>query len=346
VDGLTGVWDALLDGFAGTWLGDVLPAIAGLWPLLVVAGVATVVGVAGYALVLFVSKGAGQVGIIEGYVGTIGAGKTTLGVQHALGLARARRAVLLSNIPIVCGRTCKGGTDVRVKRHRWSRWRTVHLEQSHDVDHELLPMTDEGIDLGELTRRAFALRDEGRGLVLFMDEVGVVMPARLWKDFSVALMWVLQQSRKLACEWIWTAQDPAFVDHQLRSLTSAVHFVRSTPPPSMWRRAAGKRPWWLTVTTYLPGDAPRAHGTSQDEKRDRRIGSTRKRYRREWEEAFDTDGVVLPSRHLRGAEVLVATVQATQDRHVIASTAGGWGELVQGDDPELPVKVLAGEDAA
>jgi len=241
-------------------------------------------------------------------VGTIGAGKTTLAVQHAMMLARARDAVLLANIPVVCGSTCKAGT--------------------HGFEHRLLPMNDDGIDLAALTGMAFRLRDEQRGLVLLMDEVGVVMPARLWKDFSVALMWLLQQSRKLACEWIWTAQDPSFVDHQLRSLTSVVHYVRAYPPPSVWRRVKGKRPWLMISAAYTPTNAPRANGEVSARGAEKRLGRRVVRYRRAWEAAFDTDGVVLPSRHLKGAEVLAAAVG--QDLHVIDQGGSTFGPLVHG----------------
>lgn len=310
--------DHAFDWLDGTWIGGLIEWIAGhAWlaiPIALLVGLAIAI----YTGVMFVARGGGQYGIIEGYVGTIGAGKTTLAVQQALLWSRARKAVLLSNIPVVCGPGCK--------------------EDRHEIEHELLPMTDDGIDLGVLTRRAFELRDQERGLVLLMDEVGVVMPSRAWKDFSVALMWVLQQSRKLACEWIWTAQDASFVDHQLRTLTSVVHHVRSYPPPSIWRRAKGKRPWFLMASTYTPSAAPRANGEatgSERAMRDRRIGRRIWRYRRRWESAFDTDGIVLPSKHLKGAEVLVSAVEALGDRHVIKSAVSDFGERTPGVDPEL-----------
>ncbi len=316
-----------LEAFRGTWLYDVPAWIIGAlgWLLLPALGVVLVVGAIVFAF-LYIAKGGGQYGIIEGYVGTIGAGKTTLAVQHALTLARARNAVLLSNIPVIC-QGPKGSPGRR-------GYSPGCKDGVHAIEHGTLPMNDEGLDLGELTRRAFALRDQQRGLVLLMDEVGVIMPARLWKDFSVALMWVLQQSRKLACEWIWTAQDPSFVDHQLRSLTAVVHYVRSYPPPSIWRRARGKRPWMLIASAFTPSQAPRANG--EGAKAEKRIGRRWTRYRRAWEASFDTDGVVLPSKHLKGAEVLVAAVEGSGDAHVISSTASSWGPLVHGaEEPEV-----------
>jgi hypothetical protein len=317
-----------VDGIGDTWLGTVWRSVTGLGPGLIGgAAVVVVLVVIGVTMLRYVAKGGGQYGIIEGYVGTIGAGKTTLAVQHALELARARNAVLLSNIPVIC---LQGRYERGLRLGGWVMGMRYHAgcaDGVHVIEHRALPVTDDGLDLGVLTREAFALRDAGRGLVLLMDEVGVIMPARLWKDFSVSLMWVLQQSRKLACEWVWTAQDVAFVDSQLRSLTAVVHYVRSYPPPSIWRRARGKRPWLLIASAFTPMAAPRAN--SEGMKVERRLGRRIRRYRREWEAAFDTDGVVLPSRHLRGAEALVGALEQLGDAHVIPSASASFGEYVR-----------------
>jgi hypothetical protein len=314
--------------FDDTWVSGAVKWLQSLvgWGL-GVAALAVVALVIGVVMLRYIAKGGGQYGIIEGYVGTIGAGKTTLAVQHALALARARNAVLLSNIPVKCGKRCKRARISALVAAGEPIYAAALEGYVCSIEHDTLPMNDEGLDLGELTRRAFRLRDESRGLVLLMDEVGVIMPARLWKDFSVALMWVLQQSRKLACEWVWTAQDVSFVDHQLRSLTAVVHHVRAYPPPSIWRRARGKRPWMLVASAFSPSVAPRAN--NEGFKVDRRIGRRLVRYRRAWEASFDTDGVVLPSKHLRGAGELVAAVEGTRDRHVIASGQSSWGEYVK-----------------
>lgn len=330
-----------LDIFKGTWFWDapgwVMDTFGPFLPFIIAAIV--IVGASIFG-VMFVAKGAGQYGIIEGYVGTIGAGKTTLAVQHSMMLAKARNAVLLSNIPVICGQYCKEGPRMQLVTGKGPLKKTLPVfgppdpaTRQHEIEHDTLPMNDAGLDLGELTRRAFRLRDEQRGLVLLMDEVGVIMPARLWKEFSVALMWVLQQSRKLACEWIWTAQDPSFVDHQLRSLTAVVHYVRSYPPPSIWRRSHGKRPWVLIASAFTPAAAPRANG--ENLRTEKRMGRRMVRYNRQWEASFDTDGVVLPSKHLKGAEVLVDAVEGTQDRHVIRSAASDFGSYVRVVDPDV-----------
>lgn len=296
------------ESFGGTWIGGAIQWVVDNFLLFVGLGIVLLVLASLLGLGKYVASGGGQYGIIEGYVGTIGAGKTTLATQHALMLAKARGAVLLANIPVFCGPDCRDGT--------------------HIIQHELLPMTDDGLDLATLMRRAFELRDEGTGLVLLMDEVGVIMPARLWKDFPVGLSWTLQQSRKIACEWIWTAQDASFVDHQLRSLTAVVHYVRAYPPPSIWRRMKGKRPWLLIASAYTPSYAPRAN--SEGGRADKRIGRRLLRYKRAWESAFDTDGVVLPSKHLKGADVLI---RAVGDR-AIAPGASSWGPSSRGEvDP-------------
>jgi hypothetical protein len=323
-----------IDAFADTRLGELVRDLTALiGPILpfVAGGVVLLIGVA--AGFVYIAKGAGQYGIIEGYVGMIGAGKTTLAVQHALELARTRKAVLLANIPVRCGPHCAGRESRRFVVDRRCPRKCledhVHERRFCELEHGTLPMGDDGLDVGTLMDRAFALRDEQRGLVLLMDEVGVVMPSRLWKDFPVTLMWTLQQSRKLACEWVWTAQDASFVDNQLRSLTSVVHYVRSFPPSSIWRRHRGKRPWFLMTQTFTPTAAPRANGEGM--RADRLIARKLKRYRRAWEGAFDTDGIVLPSRHVKGAQLLHDAVGS--DAHAIRATMG----VGMGGDPEPAV---------
>lgn len=340
--------DNLEGGLETTWLGDAVAMLAGLGTVALIAGI---VGLVLFFTLgtsfLYVLKGGGQYGIIEGYVGTIGAGKTTLAVQHALMLAKARDALILSNIPVKCGDTCGGSmrwsqddeaTDVEEYRpdDQGGTVRVVVAKRLHrplkpdgcTLAHASLPVGDEGIDLETLIVWAFRLRDLERGLVLLMDEVGVVMPARAWKDFSVALMWLIQQSRKLAAEWIWTAQDVNFVDSQLRSLTAVVHYVRSYPPPSIWRRMQGKRPWALIASAYSPANAPRANADGM--RTEKRIGRRVTRYRRSWERSFDTDGIVLPSKYLKGADSVINAVEKTGDGHVIQAGASSWGEHHEG----------------
>jgi len=184
----------------------IVPAIA--------VGVVVTIGFVIYAAIRSKMSGDGHFGIIEAYVGFVRHGKTMLAVQDCIALARGRNAILASNIGI----TAEG------------------------VEVVLLPITNDGLDLDTLMELALRCRVERRGLVLLIDEAGIVMPARQWASFPVGLMWLLQQSGKLMVEIRYTTQHPKFVDAQLRALTAVVHNVRSTPPPTIQRRLQGKRP--------------------------------------------------------------------------------------------------------
>lgn len=253
----------------GAWLGPVA--------LLLLGG--GFVAMTGWGLVKSYLSGDGHFGIIEGYVGFVRHGKSMLAVQDCIALARGRNAVLASNIGI----TAKG------------------------VETVLLPLTDDGLDLDMLMELALRCRSENRGLVLLIDEAGIVMPARQWASFPVGLMWLLQQSGKLMVEIRYTTQHPAFVDSVLRSLTAVVHNVRSTPPPTIKRRIKGKRPLFMTVTTSIPGD----FGSSMPEKV---MWKRRVRYRREWEGSYDTDAAILPAGRLKGAAEFAERIAGAGDR--------------------------------
>lgn len=237
-----------------------------------------------------VVAGDGAYGTIEGYVGRPGQGKTTLAVQDCIGRARLRNAYLVSNVPIV----------------------------AEGLDCLLVPVTEDGLDVGWLVALALRCRREGRGIVLFLDEVGVWMPARMWAQFGIALMWLLQQSRKLTVEMRWTAQSVKFVDGQLRELTAAVHAVHAVPPSTVARRMAGRRPWWINVSSYTDAD----HVGSDDYLG----GSSRSFYRQAWEGAFDTDAMVLPPAKLKGAQALLDAIRAA-----IADEGGDPALLAQAE---------------
>ena len=248
---------------------DLLPSVdvtSVVGPIVVVVVAVIVVWVVVVGGVQSYLAGDGHFGIIEGYVGFVRHGKSMLCAQDCIALARGRNAVLASNIAI----TAEG------------------------VQTELVPIGKDGLDLDFLMALALRCRAEGRGLVLMIDEAGIVMPSRQWQSFPVDLMWLLQQSGKLQVEIRWTSQHPAFVDAQLRSLTAVVHRVQCFPPPSIKRRLRGKRPLWFQVTTSIPGDFDKADP-------DRVMWKRRIRYRRAWEASYDTDAAVLPSGRLKGA---------------------------------------------
>jgi hypothetical protein len=244
------------------------------WPA--IAAILAALGVVWLVWVVWVGPifaGDGVLGTIEGYVGRPGQGKTTLAVQDCVGRARLLNAYLVTNVPI----TAEG------------------------VDVLLVPVTEDGIDIGWLVQLALRARAEGRSIVLFLDEVGVWMPARLWQQFGIALMWMLQQSRKLYVEMRWTAQNARFVDAQLRDVTAAVHLVTASPPSTVARRLQGKRPLWMTLKTYTDADKIGSEDVF--------AGKVRVLYRRRWEGAFDTDAMVLPPAKLKGAEALLVAIR-------------------------------------
>lgn len=200
--------------------------------------------------------------MITGYIGLIGQGKTMLAVREAVTLARRRGALLASNIWV----------------------------EAPGVEVVRLTVGDEGLGgLPELLSRS---RVEGRGVVLLVDEIGIIMPARFWQTgMSIDLMWAVSQSRKLAADLIYTAQDVEQVDAFLRRLTQWVHKVRAVPNPSVERRERGRRPWFFMLSKWRPGSVDKA---------DKRLGRGLVFYRREWEGLYNTDELVRPPQHLRG----------------------------------------------
>lgn len=194
-------------------------------------------------------------------MGLLGHGKTMLGVVHAGQLAQRRKAVLASNIKL----TVPG------------------------VEFVQLATGDDGLDLEQLALLVTRLRSEGRGLVLFLDEVGILMPARMWASFPVSLMMVLSQSRKLRLDLLYTSQDIEQVDAFLRRLTQWVFKVHAMPAPSLERQEGGRRPWLYAVTQWRPATIDR---------KGKRVGWSLRRYRREWEGLYDTDEIVAPAARL------------------------------------------------
>lgn len=227
--------------------------------------------------------------MIEGFVGLIGAGKTMLAVQHAGGLAARRGALLASNIKVAVP-----GVD------------TVQLR-----------LTDDGLDLDQLRTILAGCRGEQpaydaavadgateaelverfgpggpparRGLIVLVDEVGVIMPARFWQSFPVDLIFTLSQSRKMGIDFIYTAQDIEQVDSILRRLTQWVYKVRAVPAPTLERRETGRRPWFFVRDQWRPATV---------DKEGKRIGRQRIRYNRAWESCYDTDELVRPPANL------------------------------------------------
>jgi hypothetical protein len=204
--------------------------------------------------------------VITGYVGMIGHGKTMLAVREVAMLAKVRRGVLVaSNIKL----TIPGVEAIQ------------------------LPVSENGLDgVPELLKLA---RSDRRGVVLLIDEIGILLPARFWQaQDSIELMWACSQSRKMAADIIFTAQHPNQVDVAVRRLTESVTKVRAIPGPSIGRRESGKRPWVIRTTRWLPADV--------DLKRDeRRLSAGWVVYPRKVEAWYDTDELVMPAQSLKRA---------------------------------------------
>lgn len=214
--------------------------------------------------------------VITGYVGLIGQGKTMLAVREAVALARRRGAILASNIRL----------------------------NVPDVETVQLTVGDEGLDgVPQLLTLA---RAEGRGVVILVDEIGIILPARFWQTgMSMELMWAVSQSRKLAADLIFTAQDVEQVDAYLRRLTQWVTKVRAVPNPSIERREQGKRPWFFMLARWRPASV---------DKPDKRLGRGWTLYRRSDEGTYDTDELVRPPSHLARGRRRQAAIAAPEAR--------------------------------
>lgn len=212
----------------------------------------------------------GMYGTIEAITGRPRQGKSTYGTQLTLQRARLRNAVICSNIAIT-------DPDGVLETH-------------------LIGNTEDGLDIRQLLPIVASAKAEGRGVVLFVDEVGISFPARFWQKFGIVFMFLLQQSGKLYMELIWATQSVRFADAQLREVTAATHVVRASPPATVSSRLKGQRPKFITIDTY----DQTAVGVA-----DAYLGRRRMRYRREFEACFDTDAMVMPPLKFKGAADLV-----------------------------------------
>lgn len=202
--------------------------------------------------------------MIIGYVGLIGHGKTMLAVDEARRLAKRRGAVLAANI-----------------------W----IDPPAGVPFVQLTVDEDGLSIPQLEELMDGARASGRGVVVLIDEIGIIMPARFWQSFPIALMYRISQSRKYATDLIFTAQDVEDVDAYLRRKTQWLIKVRAFPSPSPERRERGKRPWWIGWSKWRP---------AQVDKPDKRIDRGMIWYRREREGFYDTDELVRPPARLSG----------------------------------------------
>lgn len=196
--------------------------------------------------------------MIVGVTGLLGAGKTAYATMRCVESARKSGAILASNI---------------------------RLSPPAGVDFVQLPTGNDGVDVEALYALRARARSEGRGVVVLLDEVGLLLPARFWATFPVPLLSFFVNSRKLRVDIWWVSQDENDVEVSLRRRTQLVFKVRRIPRASMHVSDPG-RPRLLWVTEWMSG---------QVEKKDRRIGRQLVLWRRKWETWFDTDELVEPA---------------------------------------------------
>lgn len=204
--------------------------------------------------------------MIVGYTGRVGQGKTMLAVQEVIRTARIRNAMIASNIRI--------------------EW---------EGEYRRLEVAENG--LAEVAPILTEARERGVGVVVFVDEIGIVLPARFWAtNTAIDLMWACSQSRKLGADLFFTCQHISQLDAFLRRIADHVWSVWAFPAPTLIRREKGKRPWFFRLTKWDVFDM-------DSMKPEKRLDAEWKRYRREWEAAYDTDELVRPPTSLQGKGV-------------------------------------------
>lgn len=129
------------------------------------------------------------------------------------------------------------------------------------------------------------------GLVVMVDEVDTVWDAHEWQSMRKSDRYRIKQSRKMGADLIWTAQFVDQVEKSIRNITEEVELVKAFPNPTISRREAGKRPWFIRGQRFRPGAVRELVG---EQDKDKRLGSSIYRYRREHEAWYDTDELVMP----------------------------------------------------
>lgn len=137
-----------------------------------------------------------------------------------------------------------------------------------------------------------AAQGAGVGLVVAVDEIDTVWDAHEWQAMRKGDRYRIKQSRKYGCDFFFSAQFVDQIEKSLRNITEEVELVRAWPPPSLRRREAGKRPWVIRGQRFRPGAVREIIGTPD---KDKRLGATIHRYRREHELLYDTDEIIMPA---------------------------------------------------
>jgi hypothetical protein len=204
---------------------------------------------------------------ILGIVGPLGHGKTMNAVRVARDMAVERHAVLISNISI------NPPPGVLFEQ--------LTIDEGWPDRLAILVYAVASGALHEADGRPYG------GVVIVLDEAGLVLNAREWKSFPFALVWLLSQSRKFKAELVYTAQWSDMVDSVLRGMTDEIWTIRAFPRPTIGRRLKGKRPWLFHVRQWRPNHV---------EQKDACLGSSWFFYHRSYEGLYDTDCIVWPPK--------------------------------------------------
>jgi len=195
------------------------------------------------------------------FTGKQGAGKTMLAVVGARKAAVRRRAFLISNIQIA---------------------------RPDGIDGIQLAKGRDGFDADQLDACVTWCRDRSKAVVIVLDELGMLMPARKWQNFPLRLQEDITQSRKMHVDMFTTSQYENLVDVNFRLNAHKAYRVSCVPGPSLESYERGRRPWFFRLVEYQPGHVG---------EKSHRMGSELIRYRREWEGFYDTEERVgIPER--------------------------------------------------
>jgi hypothetical protein len=151
-----------------------------------------------------------------------------------------------------------------------------------------LPMDRFSHDLARLMEAA---REEKVGLVVAVDEIDEVWGAHDWANMTRGDRHRIKQSRKYGADLYGTAQYIDQVEKSIRNVTEEAELVRAYPAPSLRRREAGKRPWFIRTQRFRPAAVREIVGAPD---KDKRLGSAWLRYHRADEELYDTDEIISP----------------------------------------------------
>ncbi len=195
----------------------------------------------------------------------------------------------------------------------------VQVRTPAGVRFEHLPMDGFSESLAELMGEA---RAERAGLVVLVDEVDEVWGASDWQSMRKGDRHRIKQSRHYGADLMLTAQFVDQIEKSIRNIMEEVELVRAYPTPSLARREAGKRPWLIRGQRFRPGAVRELVGEPE---KDKRLGSTWHRYRRDHELLYDTDELIEPVNAERLCARHEKELREERCPHCAAARAGAGG---------------------